>query len=243
MRTGPLVGVLVLAIAIASAALTQAAAASSTTHSLPAGNLIVGYAPTCDEDQIVQAAQNGVNVVIWFSVNLAAGPEIQNSLNFTCIARVAHALSESGLPTAHLISIGGWDAPHPDTSLTGAEWFAVWEKWNAAAIASVPAELAWGGFDGIDWDLEGNDSPSSPWNYFTVACIDLVGTMSQAAKAAGYVVSLVPPQSYWDVTSGTFDLSLLHSYVPYVRTFVPAAAPPSPSPPAALAAHFHPSRV
>ena len=29
---------------------------------------------------------------------------------------------------------------------------------------------------------------------------------------AGFVVSLVPPQSYWDVTTGSFDLSLLHSY-------------------------------
>jgi hypothetical protein len=215
--------VLALALAASAPAVGAANNASpagvrSVSHSLPAGNLIVGYAPDCDENQIVLAAENGVNVIIWFALNLAAGPEIQNSLNFTCIARVSHTLRERGLPTAHLVSVGGRDAPHPDTSLNGEQWFTEWERWNAAAAASVPAELAWGGFDGIDWDLEGNDSPTSPWNYFTVACIDLVGTMSQAAKAAGYVVSLVPPQSYWDITSATFDLSLLHSYA---RTRLP----------------------
>ena len=158
---------------------------ASIGRSLPEGNLIVGYAPDCNEAQIVQAAEDGVNVVIWFAVNLAAGGAIENSLNFTCIARVAHTLRQQALPTAHLISVGGWDAPHPDTSRDGAEWFNIFEKWNSDAAASVPAELAWQGFDGIDWDLEGNDEPSSPWNHFTVECIDLVGTMSQAAKAAG----------------------------------------------------------
>jgi len=157
----------------------------SATHSLPDGNLIVGYAPTCNETQIVQSAEDGVNVIIWFSVNLAANSTIENSLDFECIARVAHTLRQKDLPTAHLISVGGWDAPHPDTSLSGDEWFQVWQKWNLDNAASVPADLGWGGFDGIDWDLEGNDKISSEWNHFTVDCIDLVGTMSQAAKVAG----------------------------------------------------------
>ena len=35
----------------------------------------------------------------------------------------------------------------------------------------------------------------------------------------GYVISLVPPQSYFDVTSSHFDLSLLHSYSDYHPEF------------------------
>jgi hypothetical protein len=34
-------------------------------------------------------------------------------------AETAAKIAKMGLPTTHLISVGGWDAPHPDTSLTG----------------------------------------------------------------------------------------------------------------------------
>jgi hypothetical protein len=44
------------------------------------------------------------------------------------------------------------------------------------------------------------------------ACLDTVGKFSLAAKADGYVVTLVPPESYYDITTGLFDLSLLHAY-------------------------------
>jgi hypothetical protein len=30
------------------------------------------------------------------------------------------------------------------------------------------AQAGWPGFDGIDWDMEGNDDVSSPDNHFTV---------------------------------------------------------------------------
>jgi hypothetical protein len=49
------------------------------------------------------------------------------------------------------------------------------------------------GFDGIDWDIEGNDDFSSPYNHFTVECLDLMGRFSQLAKEKGsYIVSMVP---------------------------------------------------
>lgn len=47
--------------------------------------------------------------------------------------------------TTHLISIGGWDAPHIDTALNGSEWFAAWRRWNVDQVAHI--EL---GFDGFD---------------------------------------------------------------------------------------------
>lgn len=43
----------------------------------------------------------------------------------------------------------------------------------------------------MDWDLEGNDIVESPWNQFTLAGLAAVGEMSQAAKDAGYIVTMV----------------------------------------------------
>eukprot|EP00039_Didymoeca_costata_P021634 m.345026 g.345026 ORF g.345026 m.345026 type:complete len:382 (+) comp25680_c0_seq1:131-1276(+) len=192
--------------------------ARSPRH-LPKGPLIVGYAPgSCDENQhqIIEEAEKGVNVIIWFATilirNATTGlPQIQGGPNnHTCVAAVAQELRRRQLPTAHMISIGGWDAPHPNTSFTGKEWFKAWEKWNLEEISNP--SLAFPGYDGIDWDLEGNDNQESQWNVFTVECMELVGTMSQAAKSNGYLVSLVPPQSYTDYTTSKFDLSLRHSY-------------------------------
>jgi len=95
-------------------------------------------------------------------------------------------------------------------SLAGAEWAKTWMKWNKEEVSI--AALDFEGYDGIDWDLEGNDAPSSPWNTFSPECMRLVGEMSQGLKAHGFLVSLVPPQSYLDVTSPLYDRSLLHSY-------------------------------
>jgi hypothetical protein len=67
-------------------------------------------------------------------------------------------------------------------------------------------------YEGFDWDIEGNDDLSSPYNYFTTDCLDLMGTMSQLAKKDGYIVSMAPAESYLDVTTGLFDRSLTHNY-------------------------------
>lgn len=194
-----------------------------TPRVLPSGPIIAGYATRCSsaatgdgDANVLQAARSGVNVVIWFASNLAttggpdARPRVETGLDFDCIARTALTLRREQLQTTHMISIGGWDAPHPNTTWTGADWWNAWAAWNAAVVAR-PA-LGFAGFDGIDWDLEGNDKIDSPWNTFSVACMELVGTMSQHAKAAGYLVSLVPPESYLDVTTAAYDLSLTHTY-------------------------------
>lgn len=65
---------------------------------------------------------------------------------------------------------------------------------------------------GIDWDIEGNDDLSSEYNTFTVDCLDLMGVFSQLAKNDGYFVSLVPAESYLDVTTSVFDRDLTHNY-------------------------------
>ena len=185
-----------------------ACVAHAWSASLPAGPLIIGYQNwgACNETQTLTAVRAGVNVVIWFATNLAAvdgDPFVTGGPDYGCVAAVAAAIDAEGLETAHLISIGGWDAPHPVTTWDGATWFGVWEAWNAA----LPRP-----FDGLDWDLEGNDAPDSASNRFTAACLDLVVAMSDAAKAAGYVVTMVPPQSYFDVDSDAYDPSLRNAY-------------------------------
>ena len=64
----------------------------------------------CD-DKVIQAAKDGVNVVIWFAINLVVDPvtgrpRVQSGLNYSCVADVARELRELNLPTIHLISIG-----------------------------------------------------------------------------------------------------------------------------------------
>ena len=210
---------LVLAVLLGSYVGTNVASVRiPQKRSLPSGNLILAYATSCSNDgaTALAEAREGVNVIVWFATNLVKNTTtgkagITYGLNSTCVAFVAKTLRDEGLETAHLISIGGWDAPHPDTFISGSEWFEQWERWNTGEIVSRP-KLGWFGFDGFDWDLEGNDNKSSPWNHFTLECMHLVGEMSKAAKRAGYIVTMVPPESYLDPTQSGFDFSLLHAY-------------------------------
>ena len=104
-----------------SAGLAQRLPSAGLAQRLPSGSLIVGYGTRCDgksavgDDLMVAEAANGVNVIVWFASNLVRDattgkPVVQSGLNTTCVALVARELRRRGLPTAHMISIGGWDA-------------------------------------------------------------------------------------------------------------------------------------
>jgi len=177
---------------------------------LPDGPLIVGYQDwgRCNISETLAAVSNGVNVIVWFAVNLAIDgasgePTVQGGPDYDCVAMAMAALIMEQTPTVHLISVGGWNAPHPETSLSGEEWFQVWRAWNSGL--PVP-------FDGIDWDLEGHSDHDAPSNTLTLEALHVVVDMSVAAKAAGYVVTMAPAQSYLDTESHEFSLSLLKSY-------------------------------
>lgn len=178
--------------------------------------IIVGYANwnQCD-DSIVKAVEQGVNVVIWFSINLAVDPEgqptVTNGPEWDCVADKVAQIRAKGLETVHLISIGGWNSPHPDTSNTAEDVFAHWDRWNRE-VAARPSQ-GFFGFDGFDWDIEGNDDPASPFNHFSVECLDLMGRVSELAKEQGYIVAMAPAESYLDPQlSPAFDRSLRHEY-------------------------------
>ena len=176
----------------------------------------MGYASTCSKGKIIQAVSNGLNVIFWFSIDLIddnGNPRIVESAvqplpNITCIVEVARELELRDLRTTHMVTVGGWGAPDPVTTFSSEDMWHAWKAWNAKIEAlGLP-----GGFDGIDWDMEGASDYLSPSNILSIEMLDLVGEMSQHAKRDGYLVSMVPPESYLDTTTSAFDMSLLHPY-------------------------------
>ena len=190
--------------------------ASINSTTLPE-RMIVGYANwgQCDE-KIVEIVSHGVNVLIWFSINLVRNPItglplVQGGPDLDCVGTIVKKIKDLGLPTVHLMSIGGWNSPHPDTSNSAEDVFTALDKWNRE-VAARPDD-GFFGFDGWDWDIEGNDNPASPFNTFTVECLDIMGRISQLAKQKGYVFAMAPAESYLDPTMPAFDRLLSHTYV------------------------------
>lgn len=167
--------------------------------------IIVGYANwnQCD-DSLVEAVERGVNVLIWFSINLSVdadgNPLITNGPDLDCVRVIQEKIRDKNLSTIHLISIGGWNSPHPDTTNSAEDVYRHWVRWSG------------GLFDGFDWDIEGNDDRTSNFNHFTLPCLELMGEMSQLAKKDGFIVGMAPAESYLDPTTSAFDLSLTHGY-------------------------------
>ena len=174
--------------------------------------IAMGYADwgECDA-KIMTAAAHGVNVIVWFALSMtldASGvPHIGGGPNLTCVAKTAADLNSQGLPTHHLISIGGWNGAHPDPAASADAWWGALSAYDTAAeAAGLP-----GGFDGIDWDIEGNDSPSSTSNHFPPEELRLLARISELAKANGKLVAMVPAQSYLDASTSEFALDVLRA--------------------------------
>ena len=90
----------------------------------------IGYANwgECDE-KIFEAVQNGLNTIIWFSVDLSSNPqthrpEITRGPNYQDVAKMIKRFRDNGYNIINLLSIGGWNTPHPDTAHSGKEYFA-----------------------------------------------------------------------------------------------------------------------
>jgi len=203
------------AVAAAPAARAAALGPAAAKRALPSPLNAAYVGGPCDPPSIVLSCEQGINTLFWFSISLTTNAttgrtDVLGGPDLACVATVAAALAARNLPTTHMITVGGWDAPHPSTGLPAEEVYGAWAAWNENVVAAAGLP---NGFDGIDWDLEGFDDVSNPDNAISVPCVDLVGRFSQLAQAAGYVVTMVPPESYLDpVTSPAFDLSLLHDY-------------------------------
>jgi len=110
------------------------------------------------DEKIVNAVKQGVNVVMWFSINLAVSPEtgrpiITNGPDWDCVADRVAEIAQLNLETVHIISIGGWNSPHPDTSVSAEEAYDHWNNWNKNIVARP--DKGFYGFHGFDWDIEG----------------------------------------------------------------------------------------
>lgn len=190
---------------------------SNKNKILPNGTILAAYATdstsldNCNITRIVKACRDGVNVLIWFSINLVAVNNKDSKLkisggpSFECVRNVQSILRhQKDVPSqiTHLISIGGWDAPHPNATIAnGTQWYEIFHEWNKEGL-----------YDGIDWDIEGNDSFKNPYHHsIHQDVMNLIYDFSiQARKNQGYIVSMVPPQSYFDIDTEEYDLRLDH---------------------------------
>ena len=177
--------------------------------------LKIGYASwgECDE-KIFEAVQNGLNVIIWFSVDMSASednkkPIFKRGPNYEDVAKMIKRFKDNNYSVINLISIGGWNSPHVNTNFTAQEYFNEWINFNEK-ISNKECDFY--GFDGIDWDIEGNDNMKSSINYFTYKELDIMGEFSQLLKKEGYIVSMAPAESYLDYSTSEFSLSLLHNH-------------------------------
>ena len=181
---------------------------------LPEGAVLAGYTNQASVSTILRSVDQGVNVLIWSFIeltgNISSDP-IQGGPSAKDVRGVLTGLASRKQRVTHLVSIGGWGAPHPELNRTGAAWWAEFKIWNANFAQLVEDAgpsgqgIPWGGFDGVDLDTEGSDTRLSPENTFPTALIELAGTFAQAAKADGYVSSMVPPQSYLDCGFSHYD--------------------------------------
>jgi hypothetical protein len=176
--------------------------------------IILGYCNWSQADeQVLTAVRNGVNVIVWFSVNISKNKEgkcvIDGAVpDLDKVAALATTMREEGKEVTHLMSIGGWNSPHPDTAFSSKVMFETLDKWNKHTASTND----WPGFDGFDWDVEGNDDFDSPHNEFSVQCLDTMGELSQLLKRGGYVVAMAPAESYLDPTTNEFSRSLRHNH-------------------------------
>jgi hypothetical protein len=169
--------------------------------------VIVGYASECDE-KVVTAVKQGVNVVIWAFYHLSPTTaaaiddeenqleDLQKALDLKCIQDMMDDLDQQGYTdTVHLVSMGGWNGPHLDPYYqSAAEWF---DAFVNSGIGNI--------FHGIDIDFEGDDDLTSDLNYLSVAELDRMGEIMKLAKQSGYIIFIVPAQSYLDIQSTRFS--------------------------------------
>lgn len=181
--------------------------------------LLVGYTTNhCgdldDMTKVTQAVKDGVNVLIWSflqfdiskdnaMVELSGGPS-DNLQNF---AMYKQMLKNSGYcHVVHLIAFGGWNGPHLPSGVSGSQLYKVWKKWNTQSSSHDYY------FDGLDWDLEGQDDQDGPRNVITVECLEQMRDITQLAKQDGFYVSMAPAESYLDITTSSFSRYLNLTY-------------------------------
>ena len=178
-----------------------ASAMKNPNRQLP-DHLLIGYVDNFDEeDKIIEAVKDGVNVLVWafFNFNGTTGeieqPKVSQAVNLIQNKLPSSKGGGDELNTLiHLTSFGGWNGPHlPTSSYSSKDLYDAWVRFNVQSAKGV--------FDGFDWDLEGNDNIHAKTSVLTLYCLHHMIEMSHLAKKDGYIVGMAPPQSYLDVQS------------------------------------------
>ena len=171
--------------------------------------LFIGYVDKLEEEEkIIQAVKDGVNVLIWafFNFNETTGEIEYSSSQMSHVESLIQNKLSSTTETEliHLTSFGGWNGPHLPTSSSSSssssqhyyysskELYDSWVRFNYQHNQL---------FHGFDWDLEGHDNPTSKTSNLTLDCIQYMIQITKYAKNDGYIVGMAPPQSYLDIQS------------------------------------------
>eukprot|EP00127_Corallochytrium_limacisporum_P003735 Clim_evm67s152 gene=Clim_evmTU67s152 len=179
--------------------------------------VVGGYAPECaaggSNKAVLASVEKGVNLVLWFSmflISVDGNPTIKIPFDMGCVAKTIEESYRYNPNVLHFISVGGWNAPHPDLTWSGREWNNIFNEWEREQFTEAgKPDMR---FDGIDWDIEGNDDPSSEFNHVKPETLELVLDMSRHAKEEGRLIKMVPAESYLDPYVHRYDNSLLHAY-------------------------------
>lgn len=166
----------------------------ATAKSIP-GKVLMGYGSHCET--VWQAVHDGVNIVTWsfFDVravncshvvgdiglsNSSCRAAISTTLYLNEVRRLIVELRQTGFhDVLHFVSVGGWNGPHLDPKVSAFEWYRIFNM----EVGDI--------FDGIDWDLEGNDQMESPYNEFTLEVLNKMGEISRMAKTGTLVCRAV----------------------------------------------------
>jgi len=139
----------------------------------------------------------GVNVLMWsflWYVDGVVGPVKYETLKKKDLehAQTTHP------DVVNFVAFGGWGHPHPTPLNDGSaeEFVKKFHTWNQD----------WG-FDGFDWDIEGVNEIGSPDNDIEPKLLKWMCDVSIGLKAKGYLISIVPAQSYMDPSHSKFDVT------------------------------------
>jgi chitinase len=190
--------------------------------------LLVGYTTNhCgglqDMGKVTQAVKDGVNVLIWsflhFEIEqgidmeetgrlVLRGGQSDNMSNFWIFKQNLKDMGYSDV--VHLVAFGGWNGQHLPSGTPGEELYDAWKQFNTRTQGDDHSRQLF--FDGLDWDLEGQDDIDGPRNVFSVECLQQMKVMNQQAKDDGFIVSMAPAESYLDITTPTFSRYLNLTY-------------------------------
>jgi len=193
---------------------TPAPSPPSSKPTLPK-QMIAGYTGGASPQKVSEAVKQGVNVLFWsfmhFRNNSVVGDKNMNS---ETIGPVYKALVDMGRKDVlHILSFGGWEDPHNiagtcgKTPCSGEAYAASFRSFNEEIKANISG---FPGFAGIDWDYEGMDELNSSSNEFNMETYEAMLNMSKSLSK-DFIISMVPPQSYFNCRNSGFDNSLRHA--------------------------------